>query len=232
MSDDAQNLFPRLAAAFVRGRLAGTPEALAAPDLFAPALDQLDPQGYDQLIALGLRAGLRLHRFKRTMGLLRVSKILGALRGIAPAELLDIGSGRGAFLWPLLESMPYLPVTSLDTLDYRVADIQSVAAGGVAELTAIHGDATSMPFADRSFDVVTLLEVLEHIPDTHAALGEVLRVARRFVLLSVPAHADDNPEHIHLFDAATLERLLHQHGAARVTFEYVPGHVLAIARVG
>jgi ubiquinone/menaquinone biosynthesis C-methylase UbiE len=145
--------------------------------------------------------------------------------------LLDIGSGRGAFLWPMLDAFPFLPVTALDTLAYRVADIQAVAAGGVAGLSAIHGDATNMPLSDHSFDVVTMLEVLEHIPDTDAALREVVRVARRFVLLSVPAHADHNPEHIHLFDAAQLEVLLQRHGAIRVTFEYVPGHILAIARV-
>ncbi len=225
------NLFPRLAAAYVRGRLAGSPDALATPELFEPALDQLDLVAYEQLIALGIHAELRLHRFKRTMGLVRVAKILGTLRGIAPAELLDIGSGRGAFLWPLLDALPFLPVTALDLLKYRVADIQAVADGGVAALTAMHGDATNMPFADHSFDVVTLLEVLEHIPDTAAALREVLRVARRFVLISVPAHADQNPEHIHLFDAAQLEALLKRHGVTRVTFEYVPGHILAIARV-
>jgi SAM-dependent methyltransferase len=231
LTEQPHNLFPRIAAAYVRGRLAGSPEALALPGLFEVALDQLDPLEYEQLIALGMRAGLRLHRFKHTMGLLRVAKILGALRGIAPAEVLDIGSGRGAFLWPLLDALPFLPVTALDVLAHRVADIQTVAAGGVAGLTAIHGDATKLPFANRHFDVVTMLEVLEHIPDTNAALHEIMRVARRFVLLSVPSHADQNPEHIHLFDSAQLEQLLLQHGATRGTFEYVPGHILVIARV-
>jgi hypothetical protein len=56
-------------------------------------------------------------------------------------------------------------------------------------------------------------------------------VARRFVVLSVPSKTDDNPEHIHLFDAVTLERMLREAGVDRVTFEYVPGHILAVARV-
>jgi hypothetical protein len=30
----------------------------------------------------------------------RVRKVLGVLRGVHPANLLDVGSGRGAFLWP------------------------------------------------------------------------------------------------------------------------------------
>ncbi len=50
----------------------------------------------------------------------------------------------------LLDAFPWLPVTALDTLDYRVADIRAVHAGGVTTLAAIHGDATRLPFDDRS----------------------------------------------------------------------------------
>jgi len=42
----------------------------------------------------------------------------------------------------------------------------------------IVADATDLPFADASFDVVTLLDVLEHIPDDRAAASEALRVVR------------------------------------------------------
>ena len=121
---------------------------------------------------------------------------------------------------------------ALDSLEYRVADIRAVRAGGVDNLTAIHGDAPRLPLEDGRFDVVTLLEVLEHIPDTARALAEVVRVARRFVVLSVPSKPDDNPEHIHLFDAERLERQLCAAGAARVTFDYVPGHIVGVAKVG
>jgi SAM-dependent methyltransferase len=230
MSDDATPLFARLAAAFVRGALADYPVADAA--LFAAPLAELDDEQCAALIALGRGRELRLHRFKRTMGLPRVAKVLGILRGLAPAELLDIGSGRGAFLWPLLDAMPWLPVTALDVRADRVAGIQAVADGGVENLVARQGDARRLPFDDAQFDVVTLLEVLEHIHDTTRALAEVCRVARRWVVLSVPARPDDNPEHIHLFDAPALDRLLRAAGAARVSFEYVPGHIVALAKVG
>lgn len=228
---DATPLYTRLAAAYVRGRMIGSALAAARPDLFDPALDALTPEDLQALVALGAAEGLRLHRFKRTMGLARVGRVLGILRGVAPAELLDIGSGRGAFLWPLLDSMPHLPVTAVDTLDHRVEGLRAVAGGGVANLHAQRADATRLPFADRAFDAVTMLEVLEHIPDTAAALAEALRVARRFVILSVPSHPDNNPEHIHLFGAGQLEELLLRHGAARASFERVPGHLIAIARV-
>lgn len=217
-------LYSRLAAAYVRGKLT---EARSGPPL-----DALEEAGLDAVIRLGREAGLRLHRFKRTMELARVARVLGVLKGIGPASLLDVGSGRGAFLWPLLDAFPGLPVTALDRLPYRVEDIQAVHDGGVETLTAAQGDVTALAFDDRGFDVVTLLEVLEHVPDPRRALAQVCRVARRFAVLSVPSKPDNNPEHIHLFDAAGLEALLREAGALRVTFDHVPGHLIAVARMG
>ena len=222
-------LYTRLAAAYVRGKLRHTSGVDQA--LIDVPLDALDDAQLEALVQLGRAHELRLHRFKRTMGLPRVAQVLGMLKGISPAELLDIGSGRGAFLWPLLDAFPWLAVTAFDLLDYRVADIQAVHDGGVVSLTAVRGDTTQLPFDDGAFDVVTLLEVLEHIPDTAAALHQACRVARRFVVLSVPSKPDNNPEHIHLFDAAQLESLLHRAGVGHVRFTYVPGHVIAVARI-
>jgi hypothetical protein len=89
--------FTDLADAFVRGRL-GRPEAT---------------------IEDGINAGLRLHKFKSNAELPRVQRVLGILRGLAPDSLLDIGSGRGTFLWPLLAAFPQLPVTSAPEVPIR-----------------------------------------------------------------------------------------------------------------
>ncbi|MFO8083850.1 MAG: hypothetical protein R6U27_05975 [Desulfobacterales bacterium] len=55
------------------------------------------------LFKKGLDKGLRLHRFKRNHSLPRVQKVLGILKTIQPASLLDIGTGRAVFLWPLID---------------------------------------------------------------------------------------------------------------------------------
>ncbi len=216
-------------AAYIRGKLK---QRIGSehPTLFTPDLDDLSENEIQQLLALGLQYELRLHRFKRTMELPRVQRVLGALKGLQPANLLDIGSGRGVFLWPLLDTFPYLPVTCVDRLDYRAADLQAVHEGGVQRLEALHGDVTALPFVDGSFDIVTMLEVLEHIPETRKAVTEVCRVARRFVLFSVPSKEDDNPEHIHLFDQQTFRVLLGEQGITRVNVEYVLNHMIVIAR--
>ncbi|MBV9849711.1 MAG: methyltransferase domain-containing protein [Armatimonadetes bacterium] len=210
-----------LAAAFVRGRLG----------LTGSPLETLSPADMADLLRAGQAAGLRLHKFKRTMGLPRVRRVLGLLHGLRPTRLLDIGCGRGTFLWPLLEAFPTLPVTAADTDERRVADAGAIRRGGLTSLTAARTDATRLAFGDNAFDVVTLLETLEHIPDAPRALAEAVRVARRFVVLSVPSHADDNPQHLHLFPRARIADLFAQARAERVSLEGVLNHLIAVARL-
>jgi ubiquinone/menaquinone biosynthesis C-methylase UbiE len=93
-------------------------------------------------------------------------------------------------------------------------------------------DATALALADRAADVVTVLEVLEHLTEPTAAVREAVRVARRAVIATVPSHPDDNPEHIHLFAPAQLEAMLRAAGATRVSIDHVLNHMVAIAMVG
>ncbi len=220
--------FASIAAAFVRGAIAPGQEYR---DHFETPFEELREAEHAQLIAIGLEAGLRLHRFKRTMGLPRVSKVLGILRGLLPENLLDIGSGRGAFLWPLLDAFPDLPVTAIDQDEKRIRDIRAVQNGGFSQLEGAVMDMAQMSFVNDCFDVSTALEVLEHVIDPESALREIRRVTRRFMVVSVPAHKDDNPEHIHFYDQKVLTAMLTGVGAVKVRCEYVPGHLIAVARL-
>ena len=57
-----------------------------------------------------------------------------------------------------------------------MAEAGEVAPSSLAG--TIQGDATRLPFADATFDRVIASEVLEHIPDDVAAMGELARVLR------------------------------------------------------
>jgi ubiquinone/menaquinone biosynthesis C-methylase UbiE len=210
-----QNLYEDLAAAYVRGM---RPELDRGGDVAA-------------LLDAGRAAGLTLHRFKRTRELPRVAAVIGALRGIWPRDLLDIGTGRGVFLWPLLDAFPDLDVTAVEPDERRRRHLEAVRDGGVARLRVDGSDAAHLPFGAGAFDVVTVLEVLEHQESPAAMAREAVRVAERFVIASVPSKADDNPEHVQLFTGATLEALLLEAGAAAVNIDHVLNHIIAVARV-
>jgi len=104
----------------------------------------------DATVEDGINAGLR-----------RVQRILGILRGLAPENLLDIGSGRGTFLWPLLATFPELRVTAVDFSERRSSDLAAVQRGGIERLNVVRMDAERPAFARGAFDVITMLEVLE-----------------------------------------------------------------------
>jgi ubiquinone/menaquinone biosynthesis C-methylase UbiE len=213
MVAELDRYYVSLGAAFARGRLGLVGES--------------DEASFRE----GLLRGLPMQRFRRLDErlLARVRCVLSMLEKLAPASVLDVGSGRGAFLWPLLDAFRELEVTAVDLDAERVAALAEIGSA-VGRLSALAMDAKSLDFEDAAFDGVTLLEVLEHLPDPTRAAAEALRVARRFVIASVPSKADGNPEHVHLFDRASLAKLFAD--ARSVSIEEVPDHLVALALTG
>ena len=124
-----------------------------------------------------------------------------------------------------------MKVTSLDLLEKRVTFLNELAAGGYSQLTAHLSDICNQPFPEDSFDVVTLLEVLEHIPEVSKAIAAAVKMAKRYVVLSVPSKPDDNPEHIHLLTKDILTELFQQAGCTKLHFSGVNGHLIMVATV-
>lgn len=225
--------FADLAAAFVRGTVMQNAAFALHDDWLHAPLESLSDDEKRQIAEAGMRHGLKLHRFKRSHAdLPRVRRTLGFLRGIAPRSLLDVGSGRGAFLWPCLDAFPELHVTAVDVDPHRVQLYETVRQGGVERLCGTQADVQHTDFPERigaSFDVVTLLEVLEHLPNPDAVLKNAMTLADRHLAISVPSKEDDNPEHLRLFSRETMTSLLVDAGIVRFQFDYVPGHMLVFA---
>ena len=175
----------------------------------------------------------KLYYFKVKEDLPRVQVVLGFLHGIVPAgqcrSLLDVGSGRGVFLFPLLRDFPDMEVTSLDILPLRVELLQCLHDGGISNLHPKLDNICTWNAPDKSFDVLTMLEVMEHIPDTEAVVRNAVRLARNYVIVSVPSKPDDNPEHIHLFSNEDLKKLFLKNGCSKVKFMSVTNHNVMVA---
>jgi SAM-dependent methyltransferase len=102
-------------------------------------------------------------------------------------------------------------VTAVDLSPGTVALLASVAPALGASLHAVVGDATAVPLADHSADTVFAVHLLEHLPPPLASrvVGEMLRVARRRVVVAVPFEEQPNPTwgHIRTFDLPALDAL-------------------------
>ncbi len=103
------------------------------------------------------------------------------LRGLDPSTVVEVGAGEGRVTERLVERFPNATVIGLDLVDDDLAGDWSELG-----LPMFFGDATRLPFGDRSIDLVVGLEVMEHIPTPDAALREIARVCRHTVVLSVP----------------------------------------------
>ena len=229
---DYQDIYQTLAAAAVRGHALRTPGCILPEALAEKAPADLTQTERTEILEFGDAWGVKLYRFKRGHETLpRVKQVLGFLRGVYPERLLDVGSGRGVFLFPFLDAFPCAEVVSLDLLDYRVAFLEDMRRGGIERLHPIQADICALPPEENSVDAVTLLEVLEHIPDVQAAVTAAVRSARRYVVVSVPSKPDDNPEHIHLLTKPVLTELFHNAGCGRLHFGGVPGHLVLVAAV-
>ncbi len=191
-------------------------------------LDVLNSDQVDALIQLAKENQLKLHHFKRTSLLPRVEKVLGHINTFYPKTLLDIGTGRGVFLWPLLDFYPNIDVTCIDVLSKRIEFLEHVRNGGILNIAPKLSDIQTVDFPDNSFDVVTFLETLEHIPNPEMALKNALRMAKRAVILSVPSKEDDNPEHIHLLDQNFFKDTLANVSSNSVKFYYVLNHMIVV----
>jgi ubiquinone/menaquinone biosynthesis C-methylase UbiE len=98
-----------------------------------------------------------------------------------PQTILEVGMGEGEVIRRIQQRYPAAQSIGIDLPDPELATRWSEH-----DLAAAFADVGSLPFGDRSFDLVLAIEVLEHVPNPDAALRELARVARGHAVISVP----------------------------------------------
>lgn len=192
-------------------------------------LFQLSSNEIDALINYGKKNNLKLYYFKDKELLPRVKTVLGFLKNIYPQTILDVGSGRGAFLFPLLIEFENIQVTSLEILEKRIKLLENISIGGVKNLEVKSLDITKYNYDNNLYDCVTLLEVLEHIPNVTEAIKNAIYLTKKYIIITVPNKEDDNPEHIHLLTEKKLTEIFNTFNITNLKFKNLNNHLLLIA---
>ena len=92
---------------------------------------------------------------------------------------LDFGCGPGTLSAGLAQVVAPGELYGIDTEETQVELAKSLAAAlQVENVTFQVGDVTELPFEDDFFDVAHAHDVLFYVPDTRAALAEVMRVLK------------------------------------------------------
>ena len=183
------------------------------------------PKGPTKRIARENIAGNTYDKYATTNPIERrmMSGFFGALDGMMeeldPRVVVEVGAGEGRITQRLVDRFPNAVVVGLDLMDGDLAGEWSRLG-----LPMFFGDATQLPFADASIDLIVGLEVLEHIPNPEHAVAEIERVCAHTAVLSVPREPiwrvgnmargrylrqlGNTPGHVNNWSARTFERLI------------------------
>lgn len=92
-------------------------------------------------------------------------------------RLLDVGCAYG-FL--IREASKHFESHGIDVSDFAVKKSKQYCRGNVSRASA-----SCLPFKDESFDAITLVDTLEHVPDFNNCLKDVVRALKKGGVLLV-----------------------------------------------
>lgn len=103
-----------------------------------------------------------------------------SLRQYLPGTVLDVGSGRSSEYLKASLGAAYHSLDLASSYQFRRVSANS-PPDAVVDL-----ERGELPFNDKTFDTVICTDVLEHIDNIYRAHDELFRVARRYVIISLP----------------------------------------------
>ena len=149
--------------------------------------------------------------------------IKNILIGIVPSKkggwLLDIGCGNGAFL-------KWHKEHGWDVYGIEV-NKEAVKLCKEKSVEVFEGELIDAGFVNETFDAITLIQALEHLPNPSSILKEIHRILKRdgLVLIGVPNFGCfdrklynskwlplEVPRHLYHFELQTLKKLLENNG--------------------
>jgi SAM-dependent methyltransferase len=144
-----------------------------------------------------------------------------------PQSLLDVGCGEGVLTHQWAQRLgDERRVVGIDLDDPALHAEWAKRTAPNLEYRVMKAE--NLPFADDEFDTATAIEVLEHVPDAEHTVAEMARVAKRWLLVSVPREPlwrglnmargaywkdlGNTPGHVNHWSKRSFVALLSRHG--------------------
>ena len=145
----------------------------------------------------------------------------------APQSILDVGCGEGVLVEKWARRLgDERRVVGIDLDDPALHAEWAKRRAPNLEYRVMKAE--NLPFADGEFDAATAIEVLEHVPDAEHTVAEMARVAKRWMLVSVPREPlwrglnmargaywkdlGNTPGHVNHWSKRSFVALLSRHG--------------------
>lgn len=136
------------------------------------------------------------------------SSLISLAKPLKPITILDAGCGEGFTMDKLAKFGIGKKIEGIE----HSKDALTLGRKLFPNLTFKEGSVYNMPYKNNSFDLVVCTEVLEHVDEPLKVIREVLRVAKKDIIISVPnepffmlgnfirgkdlLHLGNNPGHI------------------------------------
>lgn len=134
---------------------------------------------------------------------LKVAQAMAAHYRLQPGDrILDVGCGKGYLLHDFTLAVPGVQVAGLDISPYAIENAKPEIKDKL-----VQGHAKSLPFPDKSFDLVVSINTLHNLPcyELHDALSEIERVSRRHKYICVESYRNESEKANLLYWQLTCE---------------------------
>lgn len=149
-----------------------------------------------------------------------MNTLTSTVRPLNVESILDVGAGEGFTLARLSREKIG---KKLEGIEYTKEAID-LGKKLHPEFLIKQGNIYDLPYKDNSFDLVISTEVLEHLDNPKVGLRELIRVAKKYILLTVPNEPwftvqrfirgknilkfGDHPEHMQHWTSQGFERFV------------------------
>ncbi len=133
----------------------------------------------------------------------KVAKAMADHYGIKPGDkILDIGCGKGFLIYDFTQVVPGVEVTGIDISEYAIEN----AVDGIKDRVQV-GKADTLPFADKSFDLVFSINTMHNLYnyELDKALREMDRVGKKNKYICVESYRNEEEKTNLLYWQVTCE---------------------------